>query len=207
MDLYVFNSHGCYIGISAAVLDPEETQKQGELIYMRPANQTEIEPPPAVVGQVAVFDIDAQVWSMQNDFRGAVYNVNEGYFEEYWLPGDLPSHLAPSAPPSNLYDWDGTAWVLNQQRELDKARAEKQQEVADLASSRCSVHMPAINSLAMIQLMEDLWPLLVSPETNPDVVAIKDIGVYAKAKYAEIASWDLATVEAYDPGTDVGFPS
>lgn len=56
-----------------AHIDPLETELQGEDVFICPANATLIQPPQTGANEVAVFDEDADEWTVENDFRGQKY--------------------------------------------------------------------------------------------------------------------------------------
>lgn len=76
MNVYKYNDNGEYIGTEEALLDPLETELQGENVYLLPANATFIEPPEAQESFARVWNGEA--WEQVEDNRGV----------EYWLPED-----------------------------------------------------------------------------------------------------------------------
>ena len=65
-----------YISVEEAMIDPLETEKAGENIYLLPANATFTAPQEAAEGYVNVWNDEA--WEQVEDNRGV----------EYWLPED-----------------------------------------------------------------------------------------------------------------------
>lgn len=65
-----------YIGTEEALLDPLETEQQGENIYLLPANATFTEPSKAQEGYINVWN--GKTWEQVEDNRGV----------EYWMPED-----------------------------------------------------------------------------------------------------------------------
>ena len=76
MNVYKYNDNGKYIGTEKALLDPLETEQQGENIYLLPANATFTAPPAEKEGFARVWN--GEVWEQVQDNRGV----------EYWLPED-----------------------------------------------------------------------------------------------------------------------
>ncbi len=68
---------GEVLGSTHALIDPLETEKAGEDVYMRPPAYATTEPPPdRAADQAAVF-IDG-TWSLVPDYRGVVYYLADG---------------------------------------------------------------------------------------------------------------------------------
>jgi len=102
-----------YLGTSGARIDPLETAKRGEEVYLIPANATPDQPPQAGANQAARRISSA--WELVDDYRG----------QEYWhkdtgekititdLGVTIPDEYPLQAPPAGMYDpiWDGQAWV------------------------------------------------------------------------------------------------
>lgn len=63
---------------SNATLDPLETKKLGENVYIKPAFSTFIKPVKAKKNQVMVFDIENYKWISKKDFRGTEYYDKNG---------------------------------------------------------------------------------------------------------------------------------
>lgn len=106
MNVYKYNDNGEYIGTEEALLDPLETEQQGENIYLLPANATFTAPTEPQEGYVNVWNGEA--WQEVEDNRGV----------KYWLPGDkcgtpahemkelgeLPEGATFNAPEKTLYE-------------------------------------------------------------------------------------------------------
>ncbi|HHD7240549.1 TPA: tail fiber assembly protein [Enterobacter cloacae] len=77
-----------------------------------PANCTDIEPPEAQDGEVAVFDFSTSTWNLIEDYRGAtVFNTVTGepmYIVEL---GALPEDATLTAPDGPYQKWNGNNWV------------------------------------------------------------------------------------------------
>lgn len=90
---------------------------------------------------------------------------------------------------------------------LANKRAAKKEAIKDEALSRCQARVPALNSFAMIDFLRELWPMLDTASAGADMIAVKDIVVYAKTKIGQLDSATEAQIDAYDPATDPSFPS
>ncbi|UZQ57509.1 tail fiber assembly protein [Enterobacter hormaechei] len=77
-----------------------------------PANCTNIEPPKAQDGKVAVFDFIDSSWDLVDDYRGVtVFNTLTGepvYISEL---GALPKDTTLVAPDGPYQKWNGETWV------------------------------------------------------------------------------------------------
>lgn len=88
MNVYKYNDNSEYIGTEKALLDPLETEQQGENIYLLPANATFTAPPAEKEGFARVWTGEA--WQEVEDHRGV----------EYWLPED--TYGAPAREMKDL---------------------------------------------------------------------------------------------------------
>jgi len=69
MDIHHFHPEtGEYIGRSVAPLDPLETARAGQPVFLLPANATATPPPDCPEGQALVWN--GQDWSPSEDHRG-----------------------------------------------------------------------------------------------------------------------------------------
>ena len=114
-----------YIGTEEALLDPLETELQGENVYLLPANATFIEPPEAQESFARVWNGEA--WEQVEDNRGV----------EYWLPedtygaparemkelGELPEG-ATTTPPEQSLEELKTAKIASMKAERDTKEVE-----------------------------------------------------------------------------------
>jgi len=56
-----------------AQIDPKESELQGEDVYLCPANASLVQPPQTGANEIAVWDYDADEWTVEIDFRGQKY--------------------------------------------------------------------------------------------------------------------------------------
>lgn len=111
MNVYKYNDNGEYIGTEAALLDPLETEQQGENIYLLPANATFTEPPEGQEGFARVWNGEA--WEQVEDNRGV----------EYWLHDD--KYGAPAREMKELGALPEGATTTAPEKTLDELKADK----------------------------------------------------------------------------------
>jgi hypothetical protein len=68
--------------------------------------------------------------------------------------------------------------------------------------SRIQATMPAIDNIAMVELLAALWPTIDQTKAGADLILVKDIYQFAKSRIATIKTADQATIDAADPVTD-----
>lgn len=93
-----------------------------------------------------------------------------------------------------------------QPAKLRAMRADKIAATRAEGLRRMKLASAAIESADDVRMLALLWPALNAPGTNPTLAKLRDIYLYAKTKTAALAAADLATVEAYDPAADAGWP-
>ncbi|CDZ83947.1 phage tail fiber assembly protein [Citrobacter koseri] len=83
-----------------------------------PAYCTDIEPPEAPAGHVAVFDDNEQKWDVVEDHRGkTVYDIQTGQAISIESLGSLPDNVVSVAPDGSYEKWDGKKWVKDEEAE------------------------------------------------------------------------------------------
>lgn len=95
----------------------ESPQEPG--FYFTPAFATELTPPTATTGQVAVFEDGA--WHLVPDNRGEWFGANRELVRVD-DPRQSVDGLVREAPPSEEHDLVDGSWVLNQERYLAQAQ-------------------------------------------------------------------------------------
>ena len=100
-----------YIGTEKALLDPLETEQQGENIYLLPVNATFTAPTEPQDGYVNVWNGTA--WEQVEDNRGV----------EYWLPED--KYGAPAREMKELGALPEGATTTAPEKTLDELKADK----------------------------------------------------------------------------------
>lgn len=115
MNVYKYNDNGEYIGTEEALLDPLETELQGENVYLLPANATFIEPPEAQESFARVWNGEA--WEQVEDNRGV----------EYWLPED--TYGAPAREMKELGALPEGATTTAPEKTLDELKVDKLAEI------------------------------------------------------------------------------
>ena len=104
-----------FIGTEEALLDPLETELQGENVYLLPANATFIEPTEEQEGYVNVWN--GKTWEQVEDNRGV----------EYWLPED--KFGAPAREMKELGALPEGATTTPPEKTLDELKVDKLAEI------------------------------------------------------------------------------
>lgn len=133
MNVYKYNEGTKeYIGTEEALLDPLETEQQGENIYLLPANATFTAPTEPQDGYVNVWNGTA--WEQVEDNRGV----------EYWLPED--TYGAPAREMKELGALPEGATLTPPEQTLQEAKADKHREAGALfAKKRDAIRQIAIS--------------------------------------------------------------
>ncbi|HGI8956273.1 TPA: tail fiber assembly protein [Salmonella enterica subsp. enterica serovar Javiana] len=83
-----------------------------------PANCTDVSPPEISASHIAVFDAEAETWSLKEDHRGeTVYDIATGNQVYISDPGPLPENVTSVSPDGKYQKWDGKAWVKDEAAE------------------------------------------------------------------------------------------
>lgn len=88
-----------------------------------------------------------------------------------------------------------------------RKRREKKNEIQQLCIDRAQVRVPALGDKNMLSLVAELWPMLDSTKASADLIAVKDIVVYARQKINQLKTATEAQIDSYDPAADALFPS
>lgn len=129
-----------------------------------PAYSTDIEPPSAEAGFVAVFSFESEKWSLVEDHRGkAVYDIHTGEAITINQLGALPDDVVSVAPEGYFVKWDGKKWVHD-------ADAEKTAHITQATQQKESLLALAASKIAPLQ----------------DAV---DIGIATEAETALLLAW------------------
>ena len=138
-----------YSGEVTAYIDPLESEKQGEDIFIVPANATEKEPLTAEKNQINIWNLDTQEWKLFPDFRGqTVYKKATGETVKIEKVGTLPDDLTEKEYPDPYATWsdDFNNWWISpadgMRKQRDQAEVEKnrlitlaEQRVNDLSEA------------------------------------------------------------------------
>lgn len=80
-----------------------------------PAHCTDLAPPEAPEGFVAVFDASLEKWSITEDNRGkTAFDKNTGQPILIAHLGTLPENCVLISPNGKFQKWDGTGWVVDE---------------------------------------------------------------------------------------------
>ncbi|MBA7729737.1 tail fiber assembly protein [Citrobacter freundii] len=83
-----------------------------------PAYSTDIAPPSASDGFVAVFNFESGKWTVVEDHRGkTVYDIHTGNATTIGQLGNLPDGVVTVAPEGQFVKWDGKKWVHDTEAE------------------------------------------------------------------------------------------
>ncbi|HAU4444884.1 TPA: tail fiber assembly protein [Citrobacter freundii] len=129
-----------------------------------PAYSTDIAPPSAKDGFVAVFNFESEKWSLIEDHRGrTVYDIQTGEAITINQLGALPYDVVSIAPEGHFMKWDGNKWVHD-------ADAEKTAQITQATQQKESLLALAASKTAPLQ----------------DAV---DIGIATEAETALLLAW------------------
>jgi len=114
---------GEYTSETVARIDPIETEKSGNNIYLLPAFSTSVAPPPLHTGKVAVRV--GKTWQLKEDYRGkTVYKQSDKTALKIADIGPLPEGYTEAAP-GEFDSWQGGAWVKDAVAELEAVKGPK----------------------------------------------------------------------------------
>lgn len=115
-----------------------------------PAFSTDIAPPSARAGFVAVFNFESEKWSLVEDHRGTtVYDIHTGEAITINQLGKLPDDVVSVAPEGHFVKWDGKKWVHD-------TEAEKMAQVTQVTQQKESLLALAASKIAPLQDAVDL---------------------------------------------------
>ncbi|WP_439413081.1 tail fiber assembly protein [Enterobacter ludwigii] len=115
-----------------------------------PAYSTDIEPPSAPAGSVAVFSDADSTWSLIEDHRGkTVFDTETGNAVFISELGSLPENTTSLSPDGQYMKWDGSKWVKDD-------AAERAATVADAQNTKSSLMQEASSTIALLQDAVDL---------------------------------------------------
>ncbi|MGV3817176.1 tail fiber assembly protein [Citrobacter freundii] len=115
-----------------------------------PAYSTDIAPPSAKAGFVAVFNYESEKWSLVEDHRGKiVYDIQTGKATAIDQLGKLPDDVVSVAPEGHFMKWDGKKWVHD-------TEAEKVAQVTQATQQKESLLALATSKIAPLQDAVDL---------------------------------------------------
>lgn len=114
-----------------------------------PAFSTDIAPPSAPEGFIAVFNSDSNKWSLVEDHRGKiVYSIHTGEATTINQLGALPDDVVSIAPEDHFVKWDGKKWVHDTDAEktaqITQSTQQKESLLA-LAASKISPLQDAVD--------------------------------------------------------------
>ncbi|EDV2575540.1 tail fiber assembly protein [Salmonella enterica subsp. enterica] len=108
-----------------------------------PAFSTDIAPPSAPEGFIAVFNSDSNKWSLVEDHRGKiVYSIHTGEATTINQLGALPDDVVSVAPEGHFVKWDGTKWIHDANAEKEHLLMLAEQEKINLLAVATSAIAP-----------------------------------------------------------------
>ena len=137
------DENGFYICQTVADADPMQPEN-----WLIPAGCIEAEPPESKPNLAAQWQPESKKWAYLPDYRGkTAYRTDNGQPETVQTVGELPAHLTLIAPPSELHQWNGKAWVVDrtkqkaaEQAQFQAAQAAKLAELANAAQAFVDKH-------------------------------------------------------------------
>lgn len=115
-----------------------------------PAHCTDVEPPEAVSGTVAVFDIKSGGWSLIEDHRGiTIYDTVSMMPTQLMELGPIPDGFTVISPDGEYQKWDGKSWVKDEE-------AEKTAKYNENASTKNNLMQMANENILPLQDAVDL---------------------------------------------------
>lgn len=115
-----------------------------------PAYSTDIAPPLAPDGFVAVFNFESDKWSLIEDHRGkTVYDIHTGSATTINQLGSLPEDVVSVAPEGHFVKWDGKKWVHD-------TGAEKTAQITQAIQQKESLLTLATSNIGPLQDAVDL---------------------------------------------------
>lgn len=88
--------------------------------------------------------------------------------------------------------------------DINSKKRDKVDAIRNELVTRASATVTALNSIAALELMAELWPMLDTTKAGPDLLHVKDLVVHARGEVQALNTMDEAQVDAYDPTT--GWP-
>lgn len=108
-----------------------------------PAFSTDIAPPSARAGFVAVFNFESEKWSLVEDHRGKiVYDIQTGKATTIDQLGKLPDDVVSFSPEGHFVKWDGAKWVHDIDAENEHLLMLAEQEKINLLAVATSAIAP-----------------------------------------------------------------
>lgn len=89
---------------------------------------------------------------------------------------------------------------------LNNNRHEKILAIREEALRRITLKVPLLDTFEEVKFMALLWPMLDTASATPDLIAARNIYVYARTKITQAQSANQAQLDTYDPLTDPSWP-
>jgi hypothetical protein len=122
--------------------------------------------------------------------------------------GVVITKVNTNQPEVDMAFYGGVSWrpfVRTLDEETAAARKEKIKEVIEYRKE--TIDAVIDEAVVSAEVLYHLFPLLNLAGADPKWQLAYDIWEYAVSKLSQMAAWPLATILAYDPKTDAGWPS
>jgi len=118
--------------------------------------------------------------------------------------------VVTSEPDIEVVTYGGVSWREYIQPDIERISVLRDNKIEQTKAEglrRISEIVPAISTIEMVNLILELWPMLNTGSASADMILVKDIYVYARARIGAAESATEAQLNAYDPTTDTGWPT
>jgi len=131
-------------GETQLYIDPLETEKAGENVYIKIANSTELAPLPVVENETNVF-VDGN-WKVIADFRSVeMFYIEDATKVDFSL-GDTPTELMTLENPTSLIKpiWDSVSLKWEEDLPIEDVRTNKKKELENSFNEKASLMTTAL---------------------------------------------------------------
>jgi len=100
----------------------------------------------------------------------------------------------------------GGALTTNAPKKLGIERKAMIAAIREESMSRITAVIPALDTIAMVELILELWPMMDNAGASDDLKLVRFTHRYARTQVQAMRSATIEEVLAYDPTTDTGWP-
>lgn len=129
------------------------------------------------------------------DLKGKIHEIEEGF-----------EHLLPSGSVE-ITDNEANDLLFPPDVVEAMTREAKKSDIAKEALSRIKAQVSSWNTFERVAEIVGMWNLLNIANATPEQLLARDIYIYVKDKIAWITAAPIGDVQAYDPITDLSWPS
>lgn len=148
-----------------------------------PACSTLLPNPECHSGYVAIFDLDSQNWSVEEDHRGKMaYSMANGEPLEITSIGPVPNGYTLHQPQTAADEWDGMKWALDEEKAQELAVIEAENKKNSLlaeANTECNELMVDYNLGLLSEKQTEvlkLWRIYIRDLKEVDTSKAPNIG-------------------------------